>query len=69
MTDLKISPAAARVNAGLTQHDVAEKIGVSENTLRSWENGKTLPSVAVARKLAELYGLSLDNIFFATETN
>ena len=69
MTELKISPAAARVNAGLTQRDVAVKLGVSTNTVINWENGKSLPSVAVARRLAELYGIPLDNIFFATETN
>ena len=63
MTELKISPAAARVNAGLTQRDVAVKLGVSTNTVINWESGKSLPSVAVARRLAELYGIPLDNIF------
>lgn len=69
MSDLKITPAAARVNAGLTQRDVAEKMGVSTNTVINWENGKTLPSVSMAWRLSELYGIPLDNIFFAADTN
>jgi len=69
MSDLKITPAAARVNAGLTQRDVAEKMGVSTNTVINWENGKTVPSVSMAWRLSELYGIPLDNIFFAADTN
>ena len=69
MSDLKITPAAARVNAGLTQRDVAEKMGVSTNTVINWENGKTVPSVSMAWRLSELYGIPLDNIFFSADTN
>jgi len=69
MSDLKITPAAARVNAGLTQRDVAEKMGVSTNTVINWENGKTVPSVSMAWRLSELYGIPLDNIFFVADTN
>lgn len=36
----RISLAAARVNAGLTQTDVAEKMRVSKQTIVNWENGK-----------------------------
>ena len=69
MSDLKITPAAARVNAGLTQRDVAEKMGVSTNTVINWEKGNATPSVIVARQLANLYGLELNNIFFPKEAN
>lgn len=60
---IQISLAAARVNAGLTQREVAEKMGVSKVTIVSWEKGRTLPNMATARKLAELYEIPLDNIF------
>lgn len=62
---LQISLAAARVNAGLTQKEVAEKMGVSKVTIISWEKGKTLPNIATARKLAELYEIPLDNIYLS----
>ena len=38
--DYKISMAAARVNAKLTQEDVAREMKVSKNTVNNWENGK-----------------------------
>ncbi len=36
----KISLASARVNAKMTQEDVAKKMKVSKNTIVNWENGK-----------------------------
>lgn len=36
---LQISLAAARVNAGMTQDDVAKKMKVSKNTIVKWEKG------------------------------
>ena len=46
MSDLKISLAAARVNANMTQDDVARAMGVSKNTVVAWEKYKTEPTVS-----------------------
>lgn len=40
MNDFKITLAAARVNAGMTQEEVAKEMHVSKNTIVNWENGK-----------------------------
>lgn len=61
---LKISVAAARVNAGLTQKELAEKCGVSESTIINWENGKRLPNVGKLEALENALGLSLNHIRF-----
>ena len=55
---------AARVNAGLTQTEVAEKLKISRNTLISYEKYKSIPDIDMAQKLAELYGMSVDNIIW-----
>ena len=60
----KISLEAARVNAGLSQKEVATALGVSNRTISSWENGKTFPSFEKINKLCELYRVSLDNLNF-----
>ena len=60
----RITLAAARVNAGLTQKDVCRTIGMTEKTLVNWESGKTMPSVDNAQKLCALYGVKLDDINF-----
>lgn len=40
MEQFKITLAAARVNAGMTQSDVASKMKVSKQTIINWESGK-----------------------------
>ena len=61
---VKISLAAARVNAELTQKELAEKCGVSESTIINWENGKCLPNVKMLGALENALGLSLDCVRF-----
>lgn len=41
---LKIRMAAARVNAEMTQEEVAKRMGVTKRTIINWENDKTIPS-------------------------
>ncbi len=55
---------AARVNANLTQAEAANALEISKNTLNGYENGKTVPKIDVAQKMAKLYGLSVDDIIF-----
>lgn len=61
---MKISLAAARKNVDLTQKEVSAMIGVSNNTLCNWENGKSFPNVQQIEKLCDLYGVSYDDINF-----
>lgn len=56
---------AARVNAGLTQTAVAQRLDVSISTIKNWESGKTFPKQPQIEALCRLYGVSYDNIFFA----
>lgn len=69
METLQISLAAARVNAGLTQEDVAKKMKISKNTLVNWEKGKAEPTVSQGRQLSVLYKIPLDNIFLPSKSN
>ena len=60
--ELKISLAAARVNAGLTQKEFAKACGVSEATVIKWESGKSYPSIGKLGVLEAVLGLSVGNI-------
>lgn len=57
---MRISIKAARVNAGLTQREVAKTLGVSRETIINWEKGKTFPKSNQKKKLSELFNLSED---------
>lgn len=63
MQNVKISLAAARVNAKLTQEDVAKSLKVSKKTVINWEKGAVTPSFAILDTLSRLYNMPLDYIF------
>ena len=56
------SLSQARRKSGLSQEAVAEKLGVSRQTISKWETDETLPDIRQAKKLAVLYGLTLDEL-------
>lgn len=62
MNILKISLAAARINAKLTQEDVAKIAGVSRQTIMNWENGKAKLSVADLHLLSHIYDIPVNNL-------
>ena len=61
---MKITIKAARVNKDLTRGTAAEALGVTANALRNYENGITIPNIKVARAMAELYEVPLDDLIF-----
>ena len=46
----------------LTQEDIAEKVGVTRQAVAKWESGDTIPDLDKCRILAELFGVSLDDL-------
>lgn len=61
---MKITYAAARINAGFTQAEVAKELGISVGTLSSWENYRNFPSIVAFADLAKLYKVSSDDLIF-----
>ena len=59
---------AARVDAGMTQDELAEKMGVSRQTVIAWETGKTKISTAQLFMLCSLTGFSTDDILVPQES-
>jgi putative transcriptional regulator len=53
-----------RFHAGeMTQADLAERIGVTRQTVIAIEQGKYSPSLEVAFKIARVFGVPLDEVF------
>lgn len=65
MERLQITLAAARVNARMTQEDVAREMHVSKQTIVNWEKGNSEPSISQSKMLSKLYKMPLKYIFFA----
>ena len=52
----------ARKQSGLSQEEVAGKLGVSRQTISKWETDETLPDIRQSKGLAMLYHLTLDEL-------
>ena len=46
----------------LTQEDIAEKVGVTRQAIAKWEAGETVPDLDKCRLLADVFGVSLDDL-------
>lgn len=53
-----------RTELGLTQAELAEKVGVTRKTVNTVENGVFTPSATLAIKLAKALGLSVEELFW-----
>lgn len=51
-----------RLDSGLTQETVAERVGVSRQTVSNWENNRSYPDIASLLALSDLYSLTLDEL-------
>ncbi|MDQ2638962.1 MAG: helix-turn-helix transcriptional regulator [Pseudomonadota bacterium] len=48
----------------MTQQQLAERIGVTRQTVNAIEAGKYSPSLEVAFRIAEVFGVRIDDVFF-----
>lgn len=51
-----------REERGMTPHELAKAIGVNHQNIYRWESGKTQPSLEMCIKLADYFGVSLDEL-------
>lgn len=65
---VRMTLEAARINAGLTQKQVCEALGISATTIVLWEHGDRMPPVDKAIKMAELYGVPMECINFCRKS-
>ena len=53
----------------MSQEDLAEKIGVSRQTLSKYETGESLPDIEKCRMLADVFGVSIDDLISYSRDN
>jgi putative transcriptional regulator len=61
--DVKNSVERERQQAGLTQIELADKVGVTRQTIIAIEKGDYTPSVALALRLAKVFKISVEDLF------
>jgi putative transcriptional regulator len=58
-----------RAKLDITQQDLAEKIGVSRQTINSIESERYVPSTILALKIAEYFKTTVNDIFKLEQTD
>ena len=62
---MEILLKAARINAEKTQEEAGAYVGKTKATIANYESYTSKPDVETAKKLAEFYGLSVDDIVWS----
>lgn len=56
-----------RTEKGLTQEEMAEKLGVTRQALSNWETEKTQPDIDTLQKIAQLLEVSVEEIIYGSK--
>ncbi|NLB04259.1 MAG: helix-turn-helix transcriptional regulator [Fastidiosipila sp.] len=51
----------------MTQSELAEVLGVTQTSVSQWEGGRNYPDIKTAKRMAEMFGATLDQILGAEE--
>ena len=52
-----------RRKLGLTQEALAQRLGVTNQAVSKWESGQSCPDIALLPQLADLFGITIDELF------
>ncbi len=58
-----------RARYNLSQQELADKLGVTRQSVHAIETGKFIPSTVLALKLAQLFSLKVEDIFILEESD
>lgn len=53
-----------RKSEHITQADLADMLGVSTSTVGTWEIGRSKPNVVMLKKMADLFNVSIEELYF-----
>ena len=59
----------ARAEMDLTQEELAQRIGVSRQSINAIESGRYVPSTVLALKMAQVFGKPVEEVFMLEETD
>ena len=64
---MRVAVKDARKQSGITQEELAKAVGVTRQTIISLENGRYTASLGLAHKIAQFFGVKIEDIFIFEE--
>lgn len=64
---MRVAVKDARKQSGITQEELAKAVGVTRQTIISLENGRYTASLGLAHKIANFFGVKIEDIFIFEE--
>lgn len=61
-SDFAVALRMLRAKADISQEELARRAGVSTASVVNWEDGKYMPSLATAVKLADIFGVTINQL-------
>ena len=58
-----------RISKGISQKELADRLGVAQSSINYWEKGQRDPSITIVKKIAEFFGVSLDYLMEMNNTD
>ena len=58
-----------RKDNNLTQDELAKKLGVTYQAVSKWENGKSIPDIAILKTISELFNVNIDELLEGSVKN
>ena len=52
-----------RFKANFTQEQLADRLGISAQSVSKWENGAAMPDITALPLIAEIFGVNIDDLF------
>ena len=68
-TRLSMCVKELRKKYGLTQEELAQRIGVSRQSINAIESGRYVPSTVLALKMAQVFGKPVEEVFILDEND
>lgn len=67
MNEFGIFLSSLRKRAGMTQQDLADKLGVTNKAISKWETGEAFPDTALLVPISDIFGVSVDDLLRGRE--
>ncbi|MBQ4425701.1 MAG: helix-turn-helix transcriptional regulator [Lachnospiraceae bacterium] len=64
MADISNNIKRLRLSRGWNQSQLAEKAGVTRQTISNWENGSSFPDIGMVGRLADAFGTDMDELLY-----